>query len=88
LNPQQFVSEFKPLSKQQCAECHTKTAAGDACQSCHNYHVETVEAWRLSAPTVDRAREAMRPFRISDFGMRIESTEMPSEKHDPQSAVP
>jgi hypothetical protein len=42
-----FVSEFKPLTKRQCAECHTKTAAGDRCQSCHNYHVETVEGWRI-----------------------------------------
>jgi hypothetical protein len=47
LNPRQFVSDFKQLTKRQCAECHTPTAAGDRCQSCHNYHVESVEAWRL-----------------------------------------
>jgi hypothetical protein len=82
-NPQQFASEFKPISKQQCAACHTKTAAGDACQSCHNYHVESVEGWRLSAPTVERPREAMRPFRISDFGMRIENGELHSENRNP-----
>jgi len=39
VNPQRFVSEFLPMSKRQCVECHTATAAGDACQSCHNYHV-------------------------------------------------
>ena len=50
LNPHRFVSEFKPMSKLQCAECHTATAAGDRCQSCHNYHVETVEGWRFSTP--------------------------------------
>jgi hypothetical protein len=88
LNPQQFVSEFKPLTKQQCAACHAKTAAGDACQSCHNYHVESVEAWRLSAPSGEWAREAVRPFRISDFGRRIESTELQSENRNPQSAIP
>ncbi len=49
-NPQRFVTEFKPLTKRQCAECHTKSAAGNRCQSCHNYHVEEVESWRLSAP--------------------------------------
>jgi hypothetical protein len=43
LDPHQFTSEFEPLSKQQCAECHTTTAAGDRCQSCHNYHV-TIDA--------------------------------------------
>jgi hypothetical protein len=40
-NPQQFASEFLPMSKGQCAQCHTATAAGDRCQSCHNYHVES-----------------------------------------------
>jgi hypothetical protein len=39
-NPQSFASEFRPLSKRQCVECHTATAAGDRCQSCHNYHVD------------------------------------------------
>ncbi len=38
--PTQFVSDFAPLSKRQCIECHTARAAGDRCQSCHNYHVE------------------------------------------------
>ena len=39
-DPHRFASEFLPMSKSQCAECHTATAAGDRCQSCHNYHVE------------------------------------------------
>jgi hypothetical protein len=38
-DPHRFTSEFLPISKRQCAECHTATAAGDRCQSCHNYHV-------------------------------------------------
>jgi hypothetical protein len=46
-SPDSFVSEFAPLSKQRCVECHTARAAGDACQMCHNYHVEAVESWRL-----------------------------------------
>jgi hypothetical protein len=40
LNPRHFTSEFKTVSKRQCAECHTRTASGDRCQSCHNYHVD------------------------------------------------
>jgi hypothetical protein len=46
LSPRTFVSEFRPLSKRQCVECHAANAAGDACQSCHNYHVDMVEGWR------------------------------------------
>lgn len=40
LDPARFVADFAPISKRQCAECHTANAAGDACQQCHNYHVE------------------------------------------------
>jgi hypothetical protein len=40
-DPHRFASEFLPVSKSQCAQCHTATAAGDRCQSCHNYHVES-----------------------------------------------
>jgi hypothetical protein len=39
-DPHRFASEFIPMSKRQCAECHTAEAAGDRCQKCHNYHVE------------------------------------------------
>jgi hypothetical protein len=45
-NPHTFASEFLLLSKRACVECHTPTAAGDRCQSCHNYHVELVEQWQ------------------------------------------
>ncbi len=38
-DPHSFISEFLPISKRQCTECHTSTAAGDQCQSCHQYHV-------------------------------------------------
>jgi len=51
-DPHAFVSEFQPLSKRACVGCHTSTAAGDRCQSCHNYHVETVEVWRTLGKTL------------------------------------
>ena len=35
----QFVRDFLPMSKHECARCHTAAAAGDRCQSCHHYHV-------------------------------------------------
>jgi hypothetical protein len=46
-DPHHFASDFQPLSKQQCATCHTTAAAGDSCQSCHRYHVDRVEEWRI-----------------------------------------
>jgi hypothetical protein len=39
----QYVKGFKSMSRQKCAACHTATAAGDRCQSCHNYHVTAPE---------------------------------------------
>jgi hypothetical protein len=57
-DPQSFVSDFLPVTKGQCAECHTPYAAGDRCQSCHNYHVEQ-PATSTHAPA--RVAEATRP---------------------------
>jgi hypothetical protein len=42
VDPKRFASDFVAISKRQCVECHTAKAAGDRCQSCHNYHVESV----------------------------------------------
>jgi hypothetical protein len=39
--PGRFSSQFHPISKQRCTECHTARAAGDDCQQCHIYHVES-----------------------------------------------
>jgi len=38
-NPMTFASNFKPISRQTCANCHTKEKAGDTCLTCHNYHM-------------------------------------------------
>ncbi|HVT28995.1 MAG TPA: hypothetical protein VHE81_13350, partial [Lacipirellulaceae bacterium] len=48
-NPTRFVSDFAPISKRQCVGCHTSRAAGDACQQCHYYHVQTAEVWRIDS---------------------------------------
>jgi hypothetical protein len=37
-NPSQFASNFAPLSKAICAECHKSQVAGDNCLLCHRYH--------------------------------------------------
>ncbi len=39
LDPYKFESNFRHLSKQKCATCHTPKAAGDSCLKCHNYHI-------------------------------------------------
>jgi hypothetical protein len=49
-DPHRFASEFQPLSKQKCAECHTATSAGDSCQTCHRYHVDGADA-RILPPS-------------------------------------
>lgn len=33
-----YNKEFQPMSKNSCAECHSKRGAGDHCLDCHNYH--------------------------------------------------
>jgi len=38
LDPTTFQSNFQPLDRQICIQCHTADEAGDACMSCHNYH--------------------------------------------------
>lgn len=50
-NPMAFVSDFQPLSKAACVNCHAKTAVGDSCTQCHNYHVQEVGR---TAKSVDR----------------------------------
>ena len=38
-SPATFASNFKPLTRETCAACHTEERAGAACIKCHNYHV-------------------------------------------------
>ncbi|MEM6798785.1 MAG: hypothetical protein AAF589_04655 [Planctomycetota bacterium] len=35
-----FVSQFQPITKASCTECHQPKAAGASCTQCHNYHVD------------------------------------------------
>lgn len=53
LDPARFVGDFAPISKRQCTECHTAKAAGNACQQCHNYHVEQLEDRRLNTSAAE-----------------------------------
>lgn len=39
-NPAAFTTEFLPVTKATCAACHNKSAVGESCTQCHNYHVD------------------------------------------------
>jgi hypothetical protein len=58
-DPHVFVSDFTPVSKHECAQCHKSHGAGESCTKCHNYHVDFIESWRRTS--------------ISDLGLRIEN---------------
>jgi hypothetical protein len=61
-DPHQIVKDFKSMSRQKCAACHTATAAGDRCQTCHNYHVslESLGARLRSTPATPYRRDRAR----------------------------
>ncbi len=72
LDPHQFVNEFKMMPRGTCAECHTATAAGDRCQSCHNYHVslESLGARLRSTPATQNRRRSLRTSSEIRLGRR------------------
>ncbi len=37
--PLVFENGFEPITRKDCAECHTQQAAGDSCLQCHRYHL-------------------------------------------------
>jgi hypothetical protein len=75
LDPTRFVSDFKPITKGQCATCHAPKAAGDNCQKCHNYHVEEIDNWRLHVTTPQSAN------------LRLEKSVPKSAIRNPQSEI-
>ena len=52
-----FRSNFTPMTRATCTTCHTPEAAGDACLSCHNYHVGTFVATMMRLTTTDEAKD-------------------------------
>ena len=43
-DPHRFQSDFKPVAKAVCIECHKPKVAGDACLLCHQYHTGSFAA--------------------------------------------
>ena len=54
-DPVVFHSNFRPIAKETCANCHKPSAAGDGCLQCHNYHTGELHVLR------DQAAEYRRP---------------------------
>lgn len=47
-DPATFASNFKPLTRETCAACHTEEKAGNGCIKCHNYHVDDFPAGSMA----------------------------------------
>ncbi len=47
-DPQKFQSNFAPMPKLLCAECHQPRVAGDNCTLCHRYHAAPDRAGELA----------------------------------------
>ena len=43
-DPFKFVSNFKPVKKTVCTDCHNGKAVGEDCTLCHTYHVDGVRS--------------------------------------------
>ncbi len=54
-DPRVFESSFKPIDQAVCAKCHAPAAAGNACTSCHDYHVGDV-ATKMPATRLEAVR--------------------------------
>ena len=50
-DPSQFSSNFGPIKRAVCTECHVQASAGENCLLCHNYHVNEVST-RVMATTL------------------------------------
>ncbi len=51
-DPATFASNFKPIGRNACTDCHTETQAGDRCLACHNYHIGIIPPAMISAPEI------------------------------------
>lgn len=49
-DPATFRSNFLPIERQVCAECHVPESAGGDCTTCHNYHVGTFPPAVIGGP--------------------------------------
>jgi hypothetical protein len=52
-DPLSFASNFKPMQRETCAECHVPQSAGDSCTMCHQYHIGEFGAATLSTRMTD-----------------------------------
>jgi hypothetical protein len=46
-DPHEFHSNFVPMSRSLCSECHTAEKAGSSCLLCHNYHTGSFTPFKM-----------------------------------------
>lgn len=52
-DPAKFASNFAPIKKATCVECHSEDNVGQDCQSCHNYHVGAFHSMQEQMDTIE-----------------------------------
>ena len=75
-NPHEFVSNFAPMRREICAECHVEKSAGDTCTMCHQYHIgqyaaESVPSTRIDALDKEETIET-EPTEAPDPSVEVE----------------
>ncbi len=53
LDPAKFNSNFKAVDRELCRSCHTDVIAGQDCQLCHVYHVNTINTRHMATTTAN-----------------------------------
>lgn len=56
-DPALFRSNFAPMSKASCTNCHQPARSGESCQQCHNYHTGEMRILRAQAAALPPARK-------------------------------
>jgi hypothetical protein len=51
-NPVTFASNFRPIERKYCINCHTAEVVGDNCLTCHNYHIRTFPPAVANTPKI------------------------------------
>ncbi|MBT5894529.1 MAG: hypothetical protein HOH61_01415 [Rhodospirillaceae bacterium] len=55
-DPKKIASNFSPLPRAVCTDCHNAKFAGETCLTCHNYHAGRIETPFLTTKIPDHKR--------------------------------
>ena len=60
-----FANNFHNLERETCGTCHTGGAAGDACLTCHNYHIGIFRPVVAASPSLADDRGPIAPAAVT-----------------------